>query len=237
MAKESNLKVKPMEQNYQCRFCKTSFHKETTLSTHMCVKKRRHMESDTPGSRFGFRTFQRFYELTMNSKKLKTMAEFIDSSYYIEFVKFGHHLASLKPIYPDQFIEFVIRNSVKLKDWTKDFVYDTYVQDLIKREPPVSAVERSITTMMDWCDKNSVPFDKFFSSVSANEAAHMIRVGKISPWVLYLSLAGDDLMVRFNEEHAKIIGDIIDPGFWMKKFKKLSDDVDYIKDILGQAGL
>jgi hypothetical protein len=34
-----------------------------------------------------------------------------------------------------------------------------------------------------------------------------------------------------------MIADIIDPGFWMKKFKKQDDDVDFIKDLLEQAGI
>jgi hypothetical protein len=44
-------------------------------------------------------------------------------------------------------------------------------------------------------------------------------------------------MGRFNQDHAKIIGSIIDAGFWIKRFKKNADDVDFIKNMLQQAGL
>jgi hypothetical protein len=226
-----------MDQSYQCRFCGSKFHKESTLTTHMCVKKRRHADANLAGTRFGFRTFQKFYEITMNSKKPKTSQEFIDSPYYIDFVKFGNHLATLKPIYPDQFIEFVIMNSVKLKDWTKDFVYDTYIDDLVKKEPAATATDRTITCIMEWCEKNYIPFSDFFFSISANEAAYMIRTGRISPWVLYLCVSGDNLIGRFTEDHNPMIGSIIDAGFWMKKFKKSDDDVNYIKNLLEQAGI
>jgi hypothetical protein len=226
-----------MEQNYQCKFCETKFHKESTLATHMCVKKRRHMEIETPGSRFGFRAFQRFYELTMKTKKLKTTEEFINSQYYIEFVRFGHHLADLKPLYPDKFIDFVLMNGVKLKDWTKDFVYETYVEDLVKKEPAAAGTERTITEIMSWCDKNKIEFKDFFKEVSANEAAYLIKTGRISPWVLYLSATGNDLESRFNEDHGKMIGGVIDPGFWMKKFRKSEEDMEYIRSLLEQVGL
>ena len=99
---------KTVIQEFECKYCKKKFHKEITLTTHMCVKKRRHMEIDSPASRFGFRTFQRFYELTSTNKKPKTTQDFIDSDFYIDFVKFGNHLANLRPVYPDKFIEFVI---------------------------------------------------------------------------------------------------------------------------------
>jgi len=204
---------------------------------HMCVKKQRHKDADTAGARFGLRTFQKFYEITMNSKKPKTSQEFIDSPYYIDFVKFGNHLATLKPLYPEQFIESIIRNGVNLKDWTKDATYYAYIDDLIKKEPAASATERTITNIMEWCVDNNIPFKDFFFSVSANIGAYMIQTGRISPWVLYLSSTGEDLMGRFNEDHSKMIGNIIDPGFWMRKFKKNDEDVEYIRNLLDQAGI
>ena len=226
-----------MEQKFECRFCKTKFHKEGTLTTHICVKKRRHMELDTAGSRFGFRTFQRFYELTVNLKKSKTHEEFINSPYYIDFVKFGNHLALLKPLYPDQYTDFIIMGGIKLKDWTRDDIYYLYIDDLIKKEPATSAVERTITNIMTWCEKNSAEFKDFFINLSENEGAYMIQTGKISPWVLYLCSTGGQLVSRFSEEHGKIIGSIIDPGFWMKKFKKNDEEVEYIKTLLAESGL
>ena len=232
--KESN---KIVLQPFDCKYCGKKFHKATTLTTHMCVKKRRNLEIDTPASRFGFRTFQRFYDLTMAAKKPKTIQEFIDSEFYIDFVKFGNHLADLKPIYPDKFIDFVIKNGTKLKDWTKDYVYFTYIEDLVKKEPAEAAVDRSISEIIEWSQLNKREFIDFFVDISANEASHMIRYGKISPWVLYLSESASNLMSRFNDDHSAIIGDIIEPGFWMKKFRKDTVDVDYIRSVLEQAGL
>jgi hypothetical protein len=226
-----------LKQENTCKYCGKVFGKSKTLAAHMCVKKRRYSDINSAGSRFGFRTFQRFYELTMNSKKPKTQDEFINSQYYIDFVKFGNHIALLKPVYPDKFIDFVIINSVKLKDWTKDFVYEFYIEDLVKKEPAASAADRTITEILEWCTTNNVEFKDFFVKVTANEAAYMIKTGKISPWVLYLCATGETLMSRFNADHAKMINEIIEPGFWMKKFKKASDDVDYIKNLLEQAGL
>lgn len=238
---KKSLKAQPkgnkVIQNFECKFCKTKFHKEVTLVTHMCVKKRRHMEIETPASRLGFRAFQRFYDLTTASKKPKSTQEFIDSAFYIDFAKFGNHLANLKPVYPDKFTDFVITNSIKLADWTKDFVYDTYIEDLVKKEPAIAATDRTITEMIEWSDNNKSPFNDFFSRISANEASHMIRTGKISPWVLYLCESGGLLMGKFNKDHEKIIGAIIDPGFWMKKFKKNNDDVEYIRQVLDQSGI
>jgi hypothetical protein len=203
----------------------------------MCVKKRRHMEINSSGSRFGFRAFQRFFALTMKSKHPKTVDEFINSPYYTDFAKFGNHLDNLRPVYIEKYIDYVILNGVKLKDWTKDFVYDVYVEDLVKKEPATSATERTITEIITWCEKNDAEFSKFFSTITANEAAYLIKTGRISPWVFYLADSADNLRTRFNEDHEKMIGDVIEPGTWMKKFKKDTDEVEYIKELLVQAGL
>ena len=231
------LAKKIMKQDFQCKYCSAKFHKATTLHTHMCVKKQRYLDTEQPGPRIGFRAFQRFYELTTRSKNVKSVQDFIDSPYYIDFAKFGNHLATLKPMYTDKYIEFVIMGGVKLKDWTKDSVYDLYIVDLVKKEPAESATDRSITTIIEWCTTNNILFDKFFVEVNANEAAYMIKVGKISPWVLYLAESGEALMSRFNEDHSKMIGPAIDAGFWMRKFKKDTEDVIFIRALLEQAGL
>lgn len=221
----------------ECRYCKKSFKSPTTLSVHMCVKKRRHVDSNLPSSRIGLLAFQRFYELTTNSKKTKSLDDFIDSSFYLDFVKFGHHIVNLHPISTDQFIDFIIRNSVKLKDWTKDYVYEQYVNDLIKKEPADHAVERSINEMAEWAKNHSIEITDFFNAISPNEAAFLIQRGKLSPWVLYLAETADTLMKSFNEDHAKMISDMIDPVFWQKKFAANNDDVVFISDVLCKSGL
>lgn len=195
------------------------------------------MDINSTGSRIGFRAFQKFYEMTTKSKKPKSVDDFINSPYYIDFAKFGNYLSALKPVHLEKYIEYVIMNGVKLKDWTRDFVYDVYVEDLVKKEPAISATERTITEIMEWCTENSADFTDFFKSISANEAAYLVKTGRISPWVLYLAASGDDLLSRFSDDHAKMVGAVIDPGFWMKKFKKETDDVEYIRNLLEQAGL
>jgi len=220
-----------------CKYCEKTFTKMSTFSTHMCVKKRRMMDINATGPRLGLKAFQRFYELTTNSKQAKTAEDFISSQFYTDFARFGNHLADLRPIHIEQFVDFLIRNSIKLNDWTKESVYNVYLDDFLKKEPAVSAVERSIKEIDEWCTKNSVEFHSFFTTVSPNEAAALIRAGKISPWILYLGTTADGLMSKFNEDHEKMIGSIIDPGFWSKKFKKNSDDVEYIQSLLEQAGI
>jgi len=220
-----------------CKFCKKSFKMLNTLSVHQCVKKRRHHDADLPSSRIGLYVFQRFYQLTTANKQPKTLDDFICSNYYLEFVKFAHYLVALSPIDMNAFIDHVIRDGVKLKDWTSEAVYTRFVSDIVKREPADRAVERTIITMAEWADRNNMQISDFFLNVSASEAVFLIIRGKLSPWVLYLSGTADVLMGKFTDEHASAIDMFISPEFWQKKFSVNSGDVDFISDVLLASGV
>lgn len=55
-------------------------------TTHVCVE-RRHMEASATGPRLGLQVFVRFYQITAISKKTKTLDEFVESQFYIDFVR------------------------------------------------------------------------------------------------------------------------------------------------------
>jgi hypothetical protein len=113
----------------------------------------------------GLLTYQRFYELTQKAKQAKTFDEFASSPYYTAFIKFGSFLVNTNPIYPERFIDFVIKSGVKLDHWCRDELYDTYISELIKIEPADGAIQRTVKTMMDWSDSNNAPWNIIFNTL------------------------------------------------------------------------
>jgi hypothetical protein len=203
----------------------------------MCVKKRRYTDKDTPGARFGFRVFQKFYEITTTSKTPKNEMDFINSQFYSAFVKFGRHLIGLNPIMPEQFVDFVLKQGIPLDKWCNDIVYEAYLSELVKREPVEKAVERTIVEMQLWATAHQREFTDFFVACHPVEATHLIKSGKISPWVLYLSSTGPQLLGRMNEEQGTIIESAINPEFWGNKILQNQDDAKFVKEILAAAGV
>jgi hypothetical protein len=47
--------------------------------------------------------------------------------------------------------------------------------------------------------------------------------------------SGKEMLQRMNDEQLEIIGPIIDPQFWMRRFKSLPADVELVKDIIKEA--
>lgn len=229
------IKNKSMQLNFKCQHCEKLFAKEKTLVVHICEQKRRHLSKNEKHVQMGLLTFQRFYELTQKAKQPKTFEEFASSSFYTAFVKFGSFMVNTAPIYPERFIDFVVKSGVKLDHWCRDELYDKYISELIKIEPADGAVQRTIQSMMNWADNNSAPWEHYFAYVNLNRATHDIKEGLISPWILLNTKAGKEMLQRMNDEQLEIVGPVIDPQFWMRRFKSLPADIELIKDVIKEA--
>lgn len=224
-----------MELNYKCEHCQKLFAKEKTLAVHVCEQKRRYLSRDEKHVQVGLLTYQRFYDITQKGKTTKTFDDFISSPYYTAFVKFGSFMINTAPIYPERFIDYVIKSGVKLDHWCRDALYDSYLIELIKAEPADGAVQRTIKTMMDWADNNQSSWEHYFAYVNLNRATHDIKEGLISPWLVLNTKSGKDMLNRMNDEQLEIISNIIDPQFWIKRFKIYPSDLELVKDIIKEA--
>jgi len=222
-------------QKYACGFCKKSFTNERTLSAHMCVKKRRNVEKPNVASQHGLRLYQRFYKLNTPTKNPKSFEDFIDSKYYMAFIKLARHLMDLRPVDRDRFVDFLFQNGIKDRDWCKDGTYEVYILDLLSKEPASRGLERSIETMEKWGKENDLPYNEYFKHIAPAQATHDIKLGKISPWVLYL--AEVSLFDRLSPEQAGIIVGIFDPDIWRAKFEIKKDDCTFVREVLQAANI
>lgn len=221
----------------KCKWCEKEFRSERTLSVHACPKKRRWADRELTHVRLAFRVFQMFYEMSTMNSKPKSHEDFIQSQYYTGFTKFGRACVFNEWLYPEKYAEYLIKNSVKLTDWTKDSTYDKYLLEYVKKETGLRAMERTIVYLSEWQKESNVHWQEYFKVVSSNRAVHDIRACKISPWVLYLSQTGDQLLTRFNDEQIKMIDHVIDANFWMSVFQKNTEEVDEVQETCRLAGI
>jgi hypothetical protein len=222
---------------HTCEYCGKDFVTEKTLINHACEKRRRWLWQEEKYVKLGFYAYRKFYKTVyINSKKEKTYKDFMNSRYYTGFTKFGRYILDISAVDPEGFIDFVIKLNVKLTDWTAEHVYETYIRELNKKESPDRAVERNILLMIQWSKDNNEPWNDFFRKVNPQLATRWIKMGRISPWLLYTGF-GSDLFSRMSDEQLNLVKDVIDPVFWSKKVAINKNDVDYIKNILKSAGV
>ena len=225
------------DQPFNCVHCGKSFMKEKTLVAHMCERKRRALQKDEKRVQAGYMTYNRFYQLTQKNKKLKTYDEFCNSAYYNAFVKFGSFVNNVNPIYPDKFVDYVIKSGVKLDHWCRDELYEQYLYDMLKVEPVEAAVQRTLQSMMSWGDENNANFAHYFNYVSLNRAVHDMLGGRISPWLVLNCNSGKTMISKMNDEQLAMIVPVFDVKFWLKKFKDYPADTIMIQEICRETGI
>jgi hypothetical protein len=219
---------------YKCEHCKKEFAKEKTMAVHVCEQKRRFLSINDRHVQIALRTYQRFYEINQKISN-KSFEDFSTSPYYTAFVKFGSFVVNSNPIYPERFIDYVLKSGIKLDHWCRDSVYESYIVDLVKEEPADGSIQRTIQTMMDWADKNQSTWEHYFNYVNLNRAVHDIREGLISPWLLLNTKSGKEMLSKMNDEQLEIVSNVIDPPFWMKKFRTHPADLELVKDLIQEA--
>lgn len=222
---------------YVCQFCNHKYMQEKTLAVHVCEQKRRFIAKDTKAAVVGYQTFNKFFQLTQGRGQNKTHDEFARSPYYNAFVKFGSFVSNINPLYPEKFIDYVVRSGVKLDHWCREELYEKYVLNLIHTESVETALERSVSHMTSWAVENKSVWNHYFKYVSTNRAVYDIKDGKVSPWLVLNSPSGKEMLAGFRDDQLAAISNIIDPQIWVKKFKNQKFDLELVKQVVKEAKL
>lgn len=228
-------KSKPEAISHKCDFCKKSFVTERSLIAHSCEKKQRWLWKDEKYSMMAFRAYQLFYQIAQRSKKPKTQEDFINSNYYLGFIKFGKYLMDINAIEPVGFIEFLIRSDTKLADWANPRVYEIWIRELSKKEHPMKAYERNVLLMEQWARETGEDWIDFFRLVNPQLATKWIKSGRLSPWLLYT--VGESLIERLSDEQLAMVKELIEPDMWFKKFELYEEELKIIRTELRAVGV
>jgi len=226
------MTVETNKTEYSCDFCNRKFLRESTIAKHICEYKHRWQEKDKRGNQIGFQAWVQFYKNHTSTNKNKTQLEYIKSSYYTAFAKFGSYCYEINAINVPRYIDWLLKNKISIDSWNTDSNYTKYIIEYLRSEDPFDAIKRSIDTMAELCvAENILPCD-YLRYGNKNKICYMITSGKISPWVLYQSDSGIKFLSNIDETQQKIIMDYIDPEKWAIKFKRNTDIVTKVKELL-----
>ena len=229
--------IELVDQPNICVHCKKKFVNPRTLFNHVCEQKRRVLQKDEKRVQTGYYVFNKFFQLTQNNRSAKTYEEFCKSPYYNAFVKFGSFVNNVNVLYPDKFIEHLIKKEIKLDNWCKESIYNQYLYDMIKIESSEAALERSLSSMIEWADENKSVYSHYFIYATTNRITHDIITGKISPWVILNTTNGKKAIKNLNDEQLKLIEPAFDLVYWKQKFNDKPADVVHIKQLCKELNL
>lgn len=221
---------------YECRYCKKSFVKETSLAVHMCEPKRRYQEQDERGVQLGLHAYLKFYELTQGSAKLKTFDDFVQSPYYKAFVKFGRYCVDVKVVNPERFTQWLLKHNKKIDHWCRDTMYTEYLIEYLRIENVNDALARAIEFGIAWAEQSGHPAEDCLRYGNTNSMVYAVTAGRISPWILYNCESGQKLLSELDATQIAMVWPYIDSEAWTKKFSDYVADHEYVKDVLQKAG-
>ena len=221
---------------FGCEFCKREFIKESTVLKHICEYKHRWTERDKQSSRIGFQAWLQFYKKNSVSKKNRTFEEFIKSAYYIAFVKFGAYCVGINAINISRYIDWLLRDQIKIDNWCQDSVYSKFLCDYLRTENSLDAIARSIETTIQVASDERLQSHDYIRYGNVNKICYAVTTGKISPWMLYMSESGVKFLSELSADRVKMIGDYINMEQWAIKFKREPEVVKQVKELLDAAG-
>jgi len=221
---------------HRCQYCDKIFQRETSLAVHVCEQKRRWQDRNDVAVQMALQAYLRFYEVTQGSSRLKTFDDFARSPYYRAFVKFARYMQSVRAVNPARFIDWVIRNNIKIDHWARDSTYTQYLKSYIFLEAAEDALARGIEAALDWQETTGHPAQHYLCFGNPGTICHDISAGRVTGWVLYNSPSGHDFLDRLQQDQIRMIWDYIDTDAWARKFKDYPADVEYVKEMLTKAG-
>lgn len=220
-----------------CEYCGKSFKRESTIAVHVCEQKRRHLAKSERHVIIAFDAYCQFMKTINRSKNEITFSNFATSQFYTAFVKFGSFVSNVNPLYPDNYIRYVIKSGKKIEEWASDTLYDQYVAHLVKTESVETALERSVNFMLTWSDTSGYEWNQYFNRVADNIGVFQIKDGKISPWILLNSPTGRSFLKRLDNAQLEIITPILDIGAWTTIFKHRPNELELVKTIIRESQL
>lgn len=216
----------------KCEHCNREFVRPSTFLKHMCEQKRRYLDRDRPSNRIGYMAWKQYYQLHHPNKKNLEYSDFMNSSYFSAFVRFGSYCSDVKAINSNAFALYLVKNRIPIDNWASDSSYTKYLVEYLKYENCMDAVKRSIENLLDIANDQNVNLSDVFRYVNSNKICHLITTGKISPWVVYQSNTGKDFLSKLDTSQTTMIFEYIDPERWNIKFKRESENVDEVKILL-----
>ena len=225
--------------SHKCRYCGRSFVRETTLSSHVCERKRRFQQEREIGVQWGLRAYVLFYQTTQ-SGKARSYEDFVDSNYYTAFVRFGRHCHSIHCVNFANYTQWLLKNNKKIDHWCSDALYAEWLFDYLRRESVKDALERSMETMIDYMHEHPEyrnGYRDYFRLVNENRICYHLSTGRISMWAVYNCESGQEFLGRLTQDQITSIMTFIDPDFWQSKLRDFPDDVDFCRNVLKLAGL
>jgi hypothetical protein len=221
---------------YHCEYCGHCFRREKTLINHACEPRRRWLNKDHQNSILAFAAFDLFFQKMVPNQK-RDFQTFTKSPYYSGFIRWADFVIANDVGMSKQYLNYLIENQIPLDKWDRDFNLEKFIRSHIMKESPESAVMRTIEYLGKWSEYNQKPLKDFFVEEQSNKIILQFKLGKLSPWFLFISDVASQWFDSLNEDQLMAIQKFIDPMIWKRKVAFYEKEAKDLKKILQECSL
>lgn len=220
---------------YTCKFCHKVYVREAAYMAHECKQMKRDAEFKTPNGQ----TAWNYYQVWMKHKNRipPSTAAFLTSNYFRTFMNFVKFTKQVKLPQPEKFIRLMVQRDYPPTMWTNDEVYSQYIEFLDSTADPFDQVAISIDTLLEYADNKDIDVSDIFEAINPNELLQMIRIRRVSPWLLLGSRKFIQFFQTMNTEQQSIIETLINPDKWGNKKSEQAEKMVAIKRIVQELGI
>lgn len=222
---------------YRCDYCHARFKSEKRFMKHKCKEMKREEDFKSLEGQAA----HLFYKSWMKHKHhtTTTYAEaFKNSQYFTAFMKFVAFVR--KTHLPDTniYIELMVRLKIEPNNWTNDIAYGKYLEHVTRVLSAEKLIEITVKTLFDIVDEADANIADVFTVIAPNDVIQLLHQRRISPWILLNSKKFTEFFRdQTNSEERVIMESIINPDYWMKRFKAHPDDWKLAKDCVNALEL
>lgn len=212
---------------FECDFCQTRYQKETTLTSHKCEKRDRHELMKTGKGMVLFNCYKTYHRALDHTAPLKE--HFINSKYYTAIERFVDYSRTMMIPDRDGYIRFAVSLKMHPPLWSRDDVYELYIQAFDDRYTPLKQVEISLKTIVGLARYVECKPREIWDYMKLGDVMKYIGAKKLSPWLLFYSDSFQSFLKKCTQSERMRFETVVDKRKWMGRFRA---DPETVKKVI-----
>lgn len=227
--------MKQVADKFECKYCHSSFERESNYLKHRCEKMRRDEEIKTT---LGQAAYQFYSDWMVSYKRLVPAIDiFLTSRYYKSFIRFAKYVKDLNIPDTSVFIKMMREKDISPTIWTNDQVYALYLEYLDNKVKPVVHAKITVETLLRLSDDKKCSVEEIFANLHPNEVLQLIRERRLSPWILLFSKKFIEMLKNSTPEQQALFEALIRPHYWKRKFTNNPNYVSVMKRFVEELNI
>lgn len=235
LKKNFEPEIRSKAYNYKCGYCGKTFMREHNYVSHHCQEMKRHETLQTTLGQTAY-TFYSYWHKTCR-RLVPPPTTFLTSSTFVSFLTFSKFVKTIRMPNPRTYIRYMVEKKIQPNLWTNDSVYIMFLEYMDNDPDPSEHIINTVKTICEISEKVDIDVVDFFSTLTSNEVAQLIRQRRLSPWILLQSATFKKWFCGLDEEQQKHLETVIRPSFWKAKFENNPKGVKKVKDYITELGI